>query len=515
MTSILLNNPVVRNPQSEAQLAEQLEAMSKRSLQASKIAKLIMTKSPQLVCDTTTLVSGVCRIAGGGITGLVVGGVQAGCAIWELNKALKDAGGVEIKELIEDAQASIGHVRHLNVENMQSYQKIDGQLKQVKDIIKDFETRYQSIKSMAEGGNKKARNLQKQALKHHEEAIRSYKEIEVKLEESQAKNKILEARLLEAQASANHLLNLVQPGLSPEKYAEIVKCAVDQVNYLREAMNAHHAALDKSDEVRKLMEERETLRTQAYSAQQKAVEYFDKRYQEIAELAAGSKVAEEIELIDDIEKEFVIVKQRVKEQEEILEEVQADLEELQQAVESRYTLGNMVAAGVGAYTGGMAAGPTGAVAGGAAGVYLSNRIYDALFQNAPPKLEAPTRKHPVVFGFDEKSSGIWGRFFARRPSRTVGVIKVHLGDEVFVMRFNLGTSKIIHSKDIMTLSTKIAEKVNSGKLPFKQAAAILTQLQGSVIDRGEGQKVKGFVDIAKSPYFGSVRRTLALGKANA
>lgn len=501
-----------RNQQMEKRLAEQLEAMSKRSLQAAKVAQLIMSKTPQLVCNTTTLVSGVCRIATGGVTGLVVGGVQTGCAIWELNKALNAAGDVEIQDLIEDAKAGIGHVQHLNAENMQSFRKIDGRLKQVKEILSDFEKRHESIKNMAEGGNKKARTLQKQALKHHEEAIQSYKEIEAKLEESLTKSKILEARLLEAQASAQHLLRTVQePGFTAEKYATIVKCAVDQVNFLREAMDAHHAALDISEVARKLMEEREVVRTQAYAAQQKAVDYFEKRYQEISELASGSQVAEEIELIDDIEKEFVIVKQRVKEQEEILEEVQADLEELQQAVDNRYTLGNMVAAGVGAYTGGMTAGPTGAIAGGVAGVYLSNRIYDALFQNSPPKLESPTRDQPVVFGFDEKSSGIWGRFFARRPSRTVGVIKVHLGDEVFVMRFNLGTSKIIHSKDIMILSTKIAEKVNAGKLPIGQATAILTQLQGSVIDRGEGQKVKGFVDTSKSPYFGTVRRTLASG----
>lgn len=477
---------------------------------ASDGMKLMTKEGHNVTSGATTLFDGLGDMFTFSPFGVVKGGVKvvSGCL------TIRDAWGRvfghigNLDAVLRGAQASLDAIKHYGELNQKEAKDIQAKAKALGDDYKALEARLEAVNAIADNGSEHIKQLKEAATAEINKALDQISKAKKSFVKAQEDQKKAENLLMGAKLQFIEMLELSESteGSIEQRFEKFKELAQDgpffcgkAIKVLQEAQEAVNAGLVELDEARG---------TQLNALLQLAdVEAVSKAFaQEIkAQTLIGSlkvSIEEKIEkiqecaqnIVDNIEKEFVIV-----------ERVQRDLEDLRDEVNKRWTNGEVIAGAVAAAVapGGLLV-KAGAFYAGATVWRNKESIRESVEKVfvKPFPAQKPQVEGLLTFKFDDKSTGYFNRYYKKQASKTCGRLTIDLGNgSNFTCQVNFNNKwDAIRTEDLVQLNKLMHEKLKDGSMSPERCLEITEQLRTLAIDRGSDHKKKGNFITNDCPY---------------
>lgn len=495
-------NSTLRFKQVGTQICDRMESVVVTSVALVKLAQFSVNHGGRLVTAATTLLVGLERVYNGD---LFTGGTLAAVGAREAYNVLSTK-QADVQRLLQDASAGVDMIKTLEQANQSSFDSVEVNLTAVQTHMLDLEERCKKIEHLATQGSAELDEQKTKTVALYKEAGELFKQTLDTLNNSKGKMKSSGGKFSGAIDNIGLLVELAQQEKGDFKeraaqFAELSKKIYQECLEAKGILEEGHQALSEGL----------TLLNQAlakfHDATFEAGKTVEMAQSVMEKVKAQAQIEQKSEShVADIKKELQTMQGRNKAILAIADEVQEDIEEAQQLMETKFgyesiILGGGTGAFLGAvFSGGLAAG-TGAI-GGTVAYHNRESIGNVLFgKDAEPVPSRPSLSNPVTFEFNQKSSGFWGRYISKRPSYTNGKLSIDVGGETVSFKFNLNDKHKVSRKDLWTLYQKLSKKLDQDPSFGPACLKILNSLSTVKIERGGRHKTAlGFISV-NDPYF--------------
>jgi hypothetical protein len=403
--------------------------------------------------------------------------------------------------------------KHLN--NIQ--EKLDA----IKIDVDGLHASLDAIRSLNKQGLKEIQSHQKTALSWNEKAVSAYAKANQLF--TQAQNASREARDL-FKKSSDCFAEVLTLANDPKHDVEAIKAKAEQaLNFC----NNGRAKLNDSD----------TSYCDAFAAFQEASAL---KTQSLAEISLATKIAEEImkssaekakytdacnRKLESIQTDLSSAQENIKDILELVEDLKEQITEANECIRGKLDASDLLAgvasslltqaASAVALSPVVALAP--AVAVGMCAGYCSHwsvpqRIYHFFFGEDLGPMPILRNGELFLAEMDQISSGKWGAYVMKRPSKTVGNITLDLGDPAHpsILRFNLNNKSPVSKLDLLKLFLQMAKKIEQKKMSPEHALEILKKLTNPQMIKGIDLDNRSIQILKKDSFF--IRRIEALCK---
>ncbi len=508
----LSSQQVVAHQSTGGYICQRMQTIAFAALTLKAAAQFTVNYGVEATCAVTTIAAGFANITNGNFfvgTGLAVAGAQQ---VYKLLCGYK----TDVTSLLQDASAGVDMIKTLNEANQKSFDHMNANLNLVTQNVQDLEKRLQDINNLATHGSKKLQKKKEEVAQLYKESNALFKQAQSIFSQSKEELGQSSEQFAQALSKIEELVALAQQegGDFKEK--------VDQFSKLsNQIYNECLAAKGKLDNGNARFDQGLQLFTQALSTYNVATLEAGKAMQQaqsrLERILKRGKIEQSCQAkIAEIKSEVAEVQLRNKAIGKIADEVQSDVEEAQKKMGMKFGLESLIlGGGFGAFTGAILSGGMAAGAGAVVGTmaYHNRKIIsDGVIGKDPePAVAKPTTVNPVTYEFNPYSSGLWGRHYEKRPSRTLGKLAIDLGQgQVMSLSFDLNAKRKISRKDTKDLYKRFEEQLNEedkqiSPAQLKQNAQrcldILAKLESTVIHRGDNHRAcTGFI-YNDDPYF--------------
>lgn len=498
MTICNPNQPLVRElPQNlvlGSSLKDQLEKIYIQAAFLRTVAGVVYEEPVRTGCATVSLFAGVSNLLSGDYFS---GALATAAGVAEFSKLFSDAPSSDLKRAFNDIQADVNMVEALQNANKTSYDVIDRQLQLADDEVKALKTHFDQISKLAGENGSRIKEKKQEIEAAHRKVRDAYQKAEKLFKEAREKTLLSEGHY--GQCAKN--LEAIQK-IAKNPYASgSLEVAISELE--EKAKEASSNCLQGN----KVLEEANERMAQAFSSMEEA------RKEKIAADRLTSNLTEEVvislknignisasldkcsQALSTAKKELSEILERHNDIMELISELKKDLRKAREEAEKRWTSAEM-AAGIGtAACLGVTTGPLPALTAGVSAAYAvrngstifntASSIYRWAFSipKILPKIMSPNELFRL--DFNESSSGYWGYFVQKRPSATVGMVRIQLEEgEIRELPFNLNQKDRIEKIHVLEFLETLNQKLKEGKLTSERCLSILDQLENYSIDRG-------------------------------
>ena len=499
-----------------AYICKRMEQVVTTAVALRKLSEMTINHGGHLVCIATTLCAGLGSIYNGDF---FTGGAITAVAAREAYNLLSED-KTDVQQLLQDASAGIDMIKTLEQANQKSFENVDGNLNLVSQNMLNLEERLNDIRLLATQENKEIEEQKEKTLLLYQQAHALFTQTHQILNQSKQQIGTSNDQFAEALNQIGDLVELAQEEEGDfkdraEQFAELSQQIYKDCTQAKETLEQGNQALNQGLSLLNgaLIKFNEATFEAGIASHMvnTAMEKIKDRAQ--VEENCHNK-------IDEIRTELNEVKLRNQDIQAISDEVQADINEAKRKSEEKFGLASVIlGGGLGAMFGAVASGGTAAAAGAVTGtVAYHNRekIGDFLFGKDPEPVPAkPTNMEPVTFKFNDKSSGFWGRYIAKRPSFTKGKVSIDLANgEILTFKYDLNAKHKVAKNDLRNLFEKLSKLLNEDPQYAGACLNILNKLETKMIDRGDRHRPsRGFIS-AKDPYFADLKRRATRNLAN-
>lgn len=490
---------------------------------AGELLQRTVKHSGNLICYGTTVVTGLQMLYAASNPVSAVAGVGLSLVAGKKISDTFSQADDNVTSLLQDAQSGLTMIQTLEAANDQSLSNVKQNLDTASQYVQNLGKKIEEIEHIADYGLQQLIAKKAEAATLYREANQLFAEAQKSFTTSQDKLGIANSLFKKTLAGFSELSSIAnsKQGSPEEKlnqFVEIARKMCFQCQIAKQTMDGSNGLLSQGQE---LLNQAIAKQMEAYGAasaatnmsqmtleQQKVHNQSMKNYKQ----GLDSVVAE-------TQKEIGRIEERRKVVQEINSDVLSDLERAEELAQDKFGYTSLI---LGTAIGGplgLGYGPLGGLAGVTAGVKVVHDLRNTHYQSVrkvcdylfgvkvEEKKESLTdNKRPVVLKFDEVSSGTWGRYVQKRPSKTVGEVRINLDSEELSLRFNLNNKNRIAKRDLIKLQKRLLEELKAGSLTPAHCLEIISQLKAMEIVRpGEHSAIKGsFVSSKAAVYFSEV-----------
>ncbi|MDF2577068.1 MAG: hypothetical protein K0S74_552 [Chlamydiales bacterium] len=460
----------------------------------------IARNAPGIGMGIATTMSGISELSSGNYFS---GFATTATGVEKLVYSLKNwkSGNNKVSELIQDAKSEISFIISASKASENSLEMLSANLKNIEKMVDKLNIRITETKELAQNGRKELSKQNLEILQSLENARNSCMNVHDKFAKVQ---KAMDTAYTNFESSLKHLdkiakltkdselgekealaqINQACETLSQE-YNKSMQLLSDAIQLNKGALVEHGVSIEEADRASEL-----------YARFSATAQHY------LSEIDKKAEIDRHIqEKLDHGQKEIKKIQGRLADIKDHANSASDKLDAAYQAGEEAWGWTSTISCAATAVVSAPSLGLPAALAAGAAagGVVHKNRdLRNELYSKAVNQLEdAAGIVFPkaaqfsvsdfISFKFDDRSSGLWGRFIERRPSFTLGTLTLKLGEGVALdLRVDLNNKQQpIRTCDIAKLIDVMKQQVAKGKLRTADALAIAQHLETMVIDRGD------------------------------
>lgn len=438
---------------------------------------------------------------------------------------------VNMKELLEDTDAGLEMIKHLEEENGKTLKSLQNKVTFLNDEISALSGKIDQVKAIATKGNQQLEQLKQEALNKYQvaldsqaQALNQLSEVKTSLENGtsilrEAKENIYALKEKALEPASNDSAQLEQQF---NEFKTLSDSALNGFAKAEKFLNQSSSQLLNSIDLIQTSYKNHSLATEAAV---KASMTAEKTLEEvITHLEHQKEINQCKNTIQSINEQLEELSERNQEMNGMLQDASDNVHEAQEQIVfglQSVILGGGLGALLGPCVGipSCASGPAGAMLyhdlhnGGPVAV-VAGKAYELVEDKiwTKPK-EEPLP--PVIltenmkFTFDRKSSGWFGWFQGRR-SHTVGTLELSIsGKAIFDCKINFNKKKPMSVTDIKRLRDALALVLKQNPEKADEVERVMTELRTSSVSRYSNKNAQEFIsEKSIKTYFGEIRREI-------
>ncbi len=445
-------------------------------------------------CSVFSLGAGALRIFSGDLIG---GGIGVGVGAIELYNQCTSGNKSELEELLSDVSADVNMVKILEEGQQQSITAVEENLNFIK---KDVTALYDKLDQIKELNLTALQEIGEDQQKAYAKGVAAKEAYAVALTRfSEARNAILSSK--ESYKKTSEFFVRIQQIADDndentpviKKVEALVEAAKSASEVCSEGKQQLEAADQKFTEAMRALTQASELKDDAIVMITQVVTTADHALQATAEKAEYMKDCSD--KIVETQKELQEMKERSQDVMVLLNEMSSELRKAKAEAQKKLDPTD-VFVGVGTGIAASSLGPISALAVGVTAAYAwhngstivdtTKKVYNYFFGGSLPQPDSMRPREYVRVSMDQQSSGYYG-WLRGRSSQTYGHLDVKLDrNEIVQFRLDLNRHEYpISKEDLLTLYSRMFEKLQDKSLSANTCERILSQLENQTISRGE------------------------------
>ncbi len=418
----------------------------------------------------------------------VSGAIATGSAALEISHLFQDGSSSDLRRAFEDIDADVGIIQELQDANAVSYQTIQQQLDVVDEGVKDLQKELAAIVTLHGEGLSDFEEKRRETALLNQEATQAYEKASLLFQNAKEKMAVSKDSYHKCKQVFDEIQQIVADFHETEETQVAVKKLMDAAGKASLFCDEGKDGLDESyDLMRQAFEQLQTAHGLKDKAKQSADRLMQKAEDSLRFLVEKKELMQTCsEAIGKAQQELGKAQKRHEQIMKLIEALKRDIRIARELAESRWTTTEL-ASGMGAAVCFASAGPLSAVVIGGAAAYAvhhraslfstASSIYHWALGTVEPLKKPMEESECLRMEFSETSSGYWGYFIERRPSVTVGMVHIRLGEgEIHSLPFDVRREDKISKLDMLELFQLMNTQIAEGNLQPERCLTILDQL---------------------------------------